>query len=317
MADNERSLQARLDALKNKLAASSQPGRPSIDESDTLVDRFLRFRAISPATVPENEGTEDINEHDKTLKELLAEIPSARDWDVDLQDEKNIERLIQEAKRLIPAPDGDASIETAGQDLSERHGTTDTEQDQSLAESRDPLEEWDEDKEADEALQRILDELDQDEDKEPINESTGQDDKPDETSKATKTTKSHPDTALAATDLFTLPPAPSFEPVAQSTGLEDDGDGHGSTLTELPSAPNAKPGVMATSANKSKLPVYTNEDIDSWCVICNEDATIRCLGCEGDLYCSACFQEGHSGPDAGLEERGHRWMKYARSSKGR
>ena len=35
------------------------------------------------------------------------------------------------------------------------------------------------------------------------------------------------------------------------------------------------------------------DDMDSWCIICNEDAALRCIGCDGDLYCSPCWVVGH------------------------
>ena len=45
-----------------------------------------------------------------------------------------------------------------------------------------------------------------------------------------------------------------------------------------------------------------------WCVICNEDAPDRCLGCGGDFFCSSCYKEFHVGEDPSE----HRAEKYKR-----
>ena len=44
------------------------------------------------------------------------------------------------------------------------------------------------------------------------------------------------------------------------------------------------------------------------CVICSEDAPVRCLGCGGDLFCSDCYKEFHVGEDPSE----HRAEKYKR-----
>ncbi len=43
-----------------------------------------------------------------------------------------------------------------------------------------------------------------------------------------------------------------------------------------------------------------------WCEICNDDAQLRCLGCDKDLYCRRCWKETHK--DSELKQ--HRIENY-------
>ncbi|KAL1305671.1 hypothetical protein AAFC00_007264 [Neodothiora populina] len=104
---------------------------------------------------------------------------------------------------------------------------------------------------------------------------------------------------------------------ARGSGASNNDDSSEGNLG-LPSAPSFNPTAKPVTITKSlrpgkpSLPTYTDEDIDSWCCICNEDATVRCLGCEGDLYCAECWREGHG--DGPGQERGHRALAYTRGS---
>lgn len=44
-----------------------------------------------------------------------------------------------------------------------------------------------------------------------------------------------------------------------------------------------------------------------WCTICNEDAKVRCLDCDGELYCKACFWEIHQDDE---DYRSHKIKPY-------
>lgn len=79
------------------------------------------------------------------------------------------------------------------------------------------------------------------------------------------------------------------------------------TTTILPSTPSSKP--------TSSKPKHTDAEIETWCTICLDDATLQCLGCDGELYCRNCWLEGHRGEDAGREERGHRAVEFVKRGK--
>lgn len=53
------------------------------------------------------------------------------------------------------------------------------------------------------------------------------------------------------------------------------------------------------------------EDVEGelpWCILCNEDAAVRCLDCGGDLYCIKCNKEAHKS----WGDDNHRVIEYKR-----
>jgi hypothetical protein len=100
-------------------------------------------------------------------------------------------------------------------------------------------------------------------------------------------------------------------PVEQST-QDDDDDDLASRFAGL-SLPSVPTGVKSTTKSSTKPSVNpTDEEIDTWCIICNDDATLRCIGCDGDLYCANCWMEGHRGEDAGIEQRTHKAAQFVK-----
>jgi len=140
---------------------------------------------------------------------------------------------------------------------------------------------------------------------------------------------------------LTLPGVPSSQPVDPTTDQAED-DGGGGTAREspdffekdittrlaslrglgsgvnldpfgFPTAPQFKPEDRSASTAASlitKRGGYTDEDQKTWCIVCLDDATVRCVGCDNDVYCSRCWKDMHSGPSAGYDERGHKWVKF-------
>lgn len=78
----------------------------------------------------------------------------------------------------------------------------------------------------------------------------------------------------------------------------------------LPSVPTSKPSKPVNRLTSRTN--YADEDIDSWCIVCLEDATLQCRGCDDDPYCVRCWREMHVGPAAGFDERTHKAVQFSR-----
>ncbi|KAK0751465.1 hypothetical protein B0T18DRAFT_402546 [Schizothecium vesticola] len=164
--------------------------------------------------------------------------------------------------------------------------------------------------------------------------SAQQDD--DETRVSPTPTAGRPAPGAADDDFLGLPTVPEKLPTTRDTDrksldFENDmttrlaslrGLGSGVNLDPfgLPLAPTFQPADRSLSSKKKKVMGYTDEDQKTWCVVCLDDATIRCVGCgdgngdgdDGDVYCARCWREMHLGPAAGYDERGHQWVKFVR-----
>lgn len=149
----------------------------------------------------------------------------------------------------------------------------------------------------------------------------------DETRKSrNKPEKASDEDRVGGEAVFSLPTVPTAlqDPVPSSKDeFEDDIakrmaalKGLGSDAVQfddfgLPAVPTFQPEDRPVKGVVKKTG-YTDEDQKTWCIVCLEDATVRCLGCDDDVYCARCWKEMHIGPSAGYDERGHQWVNFSR-----
>jgi hypothetical protein len=172
---------------------------------------------------------------------------------------------------------------------------------QAAGKSKDSL-----DQEADDLLARILDEV--------RHEPSDSHDEETETG-AEETDAPPPYTVGPTSSAFSLPKTPSKAsdlPHPSTTSNEDEDLSARFASLFLPSVPTTleSPSIASKSTTSRSDLGFTDEEIDTWCIICNDNATLQCLGCDGGLYCTNCWLEGHRGQSAGLEERRHRAVQF-------
>ncbi|KAJ4325116.1 hypothetical protein N0V94_000830 [Neodidymelliopsis sp. IMI 364377] len=288
-------------------------------------------------------GTVEFNEEDeKSLEELLGELNGAvgdrKEWDLSRKEQGDVGQLLKDMRTILPELQNDRAQGAKGPDSKSREGKSealtdwenveidvssgavgpkrdeDTDDD---VEGDEPAKKQTEDEEADDVIARIMAELEISKKYDPPSPppEAGHDSEP---SSPTKSKEDHTNESS-----LSLPSAPTSLPqptdsFATTQALEDAFTARLAALAGpqtdslgLPSAPSFAPSAKPPKI-QSNLQQKLDEEIDTWCIICQDDATLRCLGCEGDLYCRNCWMEGHRGESAGLEERRHRAVEFVK-----
>ena len=241
----------------------------------------------------------DVGQPSPTLEELLAELHIEEEYHKITSDELTEASELLEKANCALRSTGTCTTEhgTDRENLTEER-TEDTE----LTFKGDTGEREnaaEEEVQATLSLQRILDEVGAEKDR----FGDGSDDGLRSTSNSPRSNDDvDAESHHAGQESLLLPSAPSHVPPPQ---LRTD-------TISFPSAPTAPPRAPASK----EAPKFTDAEVDSWCIICLTDATVRCQGCAGDLYCNMCWKEGHTGPDAGYEERRHKAVALQRAAAG-
>jgi hypothetical protein len=245
---------------------------------------------------------------------------------VNLDDPVDIQKLLNEAKSTLPRIETkpESSVDERSprpavrlgnldkayltKDLDMSVFALDDEGEPRVSASNSNLE--DESREAQDIVAKLLDEVNFERENEPI--------KPEDDEDTPGKGGDQEDgglSLLSAPSKFPDPSTTDLEPGKKSLDFENDiaarmvalkGLGSKNELG-LPSAPTFKPVDKPVKGVMKKPAV---DEVDTWCVICSDNATVKCLGCDGDLYCANCWKEGHMGLDAGWDEKRHKWTKY-------
>ncbi|MCJ1405836.1 hypothetical protein MMC11_009066 [Xylographa trunciseda] len=313
-------LLARLNALKTSNVSfgpketssteisSEGNAAPKIGQ-DSLIDRFRSFTAVAQPQSQSSPESEQDEDDGRTVEDLLAELGPDDQWTLHPEEPDEMQKLLDEARQLLLKKE-EQPLSKDSEDPSQSSRETKPVAKSASAGAPASTSEADieaappqtEDEEAAIYLQQILDELELEEHDESTKEPYNNED-------AISGQTPPRDLQTEGPQLVSLemPSVPTSIPIISQLPTQDD-----TTPTfDLPSAPTIAPQrKLATQSVNSKLPQYSDKDIETWCTICNDDATVRCLGCEGDLYCAKCWKEGHMGKEVGYDERSHRWVKY-------
>lgn len=272
-------------------------------------------------------GEASVNAEDEmSLEELLGELDHGKgeEWGLSAEDAKDVRGIVREIRRMLPevrrGGEGGEKATGGWEDVvvdagagCVKHGDEDGVDD---GEGRKTEEE-----ETDDVIERIMAEM----------EISRKYDTPSPSSEKASAAPSgkagdgYEEQQKEPTDKpdLSLPSAPTSLPTTAESPEDDALTARLAALTSpststdtlgLPSAPSFAPSKKPPKIESSihHKPSKDDDDMETWCCICSDDAALRCLGCEGDLYCQNCWVEGHRGEAAGWEERRHKAVLYVK-----
>jgi hypothetical protein len=309
--------------------ANSDHDPPAPDASKQGKDAGLPQHVTpqaTPSSAPHGNPVDHVetllDTDDQTLEELLAELDSDEQWLEEVAAE--VTRSKNEENRRVTALLDEIGKKPLDEPRKAAPSTGDDDSDDNS--EGDVMA-----READHVLAQAVDEAEWEKANLPQEERKAI--TPPETSETKKSARDE------AADPFNLPAVPSElqdQPGLPETSQEDTDfaagiaarmaalKGLGDADRSLPSAPTSNVDDLglprAPTFAPEDRPVqciykrhgFNNEDTKTWCTVCLEDATVRCIGCDDDVYCARCWKEMHVGPAAGYDERGHRREKFIR-----
>lgn len=268
----------------------------------------------TPLDIPELQN----ENNNKTVEELLAELGPDDTWTFGKDEDIEINTLLKNAHGALsngaakeedttPATSAHQDTDTAQTDvisISVERPISPPEPDSDISSPASPSSEpklIDLDTEAELTLRRLLDEIALDPSPSMVlSQAADDDDPPPPYHGRGSPLNDAVDDALARRFVNLSVPQ-----TRTSTHLLSDDEGDDGL--NLPSVPTTirKPGSSVKAAAAAPT-----DETETWCIICFVDAQVKCLGCDGDLYCTKCWMEGHRGEDAGFEEKRHRAVAF-------
>ncbi|KAF7257158.1 hypothetical protein EG68_05673 [Paragonimus skrjabini miyazakii] len=119
----------------------------------------------------------------------------------------------------------------------------------------------------------------------------------------------NPGKVSSSVNLFGLDEVPSQEELEERLRKLKERDVSNLPVKQLPDSDKVEKLVeqltaeakidLATGINEQKMEpgVQSTEDELPWCCICNRNAQLRCVDCDGDLFCQSCYRRTHQGRD--------------------